>query len=162
MGSWVFDFLTDLQQPRSAVSRRSELANAAMSVPQSSHFVEGQPTVSTPPQKSPEPSLNCKNATEEVSATQPSDLPAATLTQRQTSLSSNLPASNLSHRHTTRGIHARFLYENPRFINEPIMHVLPQETSQSVGECMVWSKTGSEVKQPSVSRESGINSEIER
>lgn len=37
-----------------------------------------------------------------------------------------------------KGLNAKFLRHNPRFINEPICHVLPNEISASVGDCMQW------------------------
>ena len=39
---------------------------------------------------------------------------------------------------TTKGSCAKFLRENPRFLNEPICHVLPNESSRSVGDCLSW------------------------
>ena len=37
-----------------------------------------------------------------------------------------------------KGTCAKFLRQNPRFINEPICQVLPNESSGSVGECLSW------------------------
>lgn len=37
-----------------------------------------------------------------------------------------------------RGAHAQFLRENPRFLNDPICHVVPSETSRDVEECLSW------------------------
>lgn len=55
------------------------------------------------------------------------------------------PASRCGHapgpfRITTKGTRAKFLYENPRFINEPIRYVVPDKGAQSVGECLDWSE----------------------
>ena len=38
----------------------------------------------------------------------------------------------------SRGTHAQFLRENPRFLNDPICHVVPSETSRDVEECLSW------------------------
>ena len=35
-----------------------------------------------------------------------------------------------------KGSCAQFLRQNPHFLNEPICHVLPNETSKSVADCM--------------------------
>ena len=40
-----------------------------------------------------------------------------------------------------KGLNARFLRHNPRYINEPICHVLPNETSSSVQDCLQWEPT---------------------
>lgn len=37
-----------------------------------------------------------------------------------------------------KGTCAKFLRQNPRFVNEPICQVLPNESSASVGECLSW------------------------
>lgn len=37
-----------------------------------------------------------------------------------------------------KGTCAKFLRQNPRFINEPICRVFPNEYSTSVGECLSW------------------------
>ena len=39
-----------------------------------------------------------------------------------------------------KGSCAQFLRQNPRFLNEPICHVLPNETSRSVADCMQWTR----------------------
>ena len=44
-----------------------------------------------------------------------------------------------------KGTCAKFLRQNPRFINEPICHVLPNEYSASVGACMSWSTSADSV-----------------
>lgn len=41
----------------------------------------------------------------------------------------------------TKGTCAKFLRENPRFLNEPICQVLPNESSGSVGDCLSWSSS---------------------
>ena len=41
----------------------------------------------------------------------------------------------------TKGTCAKFLRENPRFLNEPICQVLPNESSSSVGDCLSWSSS---------------------
>ena len=38
----------------------------------------------------------------------------------------------------TKGTCAKFLRENPRFLNEPVCQVLPNESSGSVGDCLSW------------------------
>ncbi len=40
-----------------------------------------------------------------------------------------------------KGTCAKFLRENPRFLNEPICQVLPNELSGSVGDCLSWSSS---------------------
>jgi hypothetical protein len=45
------------------------------------------------------------------------------------------PAKN----NNVKGTCAKFLRENPRFLNEPVCHVLPNESSGSVGDCLSWS-----------------------
>ena len=42
---------------------------------------------------------------------------------------------------TVKGTCAKFLRQNPRFINEPICQVLPNESSRSVGDCLRWQTT---------------------
>lgn len=37
-----------------------------------------------------------------------------------------------------KGMNAKFLRQNPRFINEPIRHILPNEMSTSVEDCLHW------------------------
>ena len=37
-----------------------------------------------------------------------------------------------------KGTCAKFLRENPRFLNEPVCQVLPNESSGSVGNCLSW------------------------
>ncbi len=37
-----------------------------------------------------------------------------------------------------KGLNAMFLRQNPRFINEPIRHILPNEMSTSVEDCLHW------------------------
>ena len=37
-----------------------------------------------------------------------------------------------------KGTCAKFLRENPRFLNEPVCQVLPNESSGSVGDCLSW------------------------
>ena len=37
-----------------------------------------------------------------------------------------------------KGLNASFLRHNPRHINEPVCHVLPNETSSSVQDCLQW------------------------
>ena len=44
-----------------------------------------------------------------------------------------------------KGTCAKFLRQNPRFINEPVCHVLPNEYSASVGACMSWSTSADSV-----------------
>ena len=44
-----------------------------------------------------------------------------------------------------KGTCAKFLRQNPRFINESVCHVLPNEYSASVGECMSWSSSSDSV-----------------
>lgn len=39
-----------------------------------------------------------------------------------------------------KGSCAQFLRQNPRFLNEPICHLLPNETSRSVADCMQWAQ----------------------
>ncbi len=55
------------------------------------------------------------------------------------------PPESLRGRKVLKGTHAKFLYENPRFINEPIRYVLPDEGARSVGECMDWSEGKNEM-----------------
>lgn len=45
------------------------------------------------------------------------------------------PAKN----NNVKGTCAKFLRENPRFLNEPVCQVLPNESSGSVGDCLSWS-----------------------
>lgn len=45
----------------------------------------------------------------------------------------------LTTKNNIKGTCARFLRQNPRFVNEPICQVLPNEHSASVGECLSWS-----------------------
>ena len=40
----------------------------------------------------------------------------------------------------SKGSHAKFLYQNPRYLNEPICQMLPNENSRSVGACLNWSQ----------------------
>ncbi len=37
-----------------------------------------------------------------------------------------------------KGLNAQFLRYNPRYMHEPVCHLLPNETSSCVGECLVW------------------------
>lgn len=46
-----------------------------------------------------------------------------------------------------RGLNAQFLRHNPRYIHEPVCHVLPNETSSSVGECLVWNQRRKEERE---------------
>ena len=39
-----------------------------------------------------------------------------------------------------KGSCAQFLRQNPRFLNEPLCHLLPNETSRSVADCMEWTQ----------------------
>jgi len=39
-----------------------------------------------------------------------------------------------------KGLNAKFIRQNPRFINDPICHVLPNESSSSVHDCLHWSQ----------------------
>ena len=52
--------------------------------------------------------------------------------------SCNSVTKELSNRRYKKGLNAQFLRQNPRFVNEPICHVLPNEMSASVGDCMQW------------------------
>lgn len=47
-----------------------------------------------------------------------------------------------------RGTHAQFLRENPRFLNDPICHVVPSETSRDVEECLSWGVATTRAKPP--------------
>ena len=47
--------------------------------------------------------------------------------------------ANTATKRTVKGTCAKFLRQNPRFVNEPICQVLPNESSGSVGECLSWS-----------------------
>lgn len=38
-----------------------------------------------------------------------------------------------------KGVNAKFIRQNPRYINEPICHVLSNEISSSVEDCLQWS-----------------------
>lgn len=118
-----------------------------MSIPHSTHFVVEQSAdnpCQSPLQKSPEAALFKTDTTPPPisDSTDEGEAP---------------PHDPLDYtkRHTAKGSHAKFLYENPRFINEPIMHVLPQECSQSVSECMDWSAVEQEGAQSTISRVSG-------
>lgn len=44
---------------------------------------------------------------------------------------------------TVKGTCAQFLRHNPRYINEPICHVLPNEQSTSMADCMHWTQEDS-------------------
>lgn len=65
----------------------------------------------------------------------------------------NKPTISSTKQFTTKGSCARFLCQNPRFINEPIRHLLPEENSQSVSECMNWSAMEHEQSHRRVIRE---------
>ena len=55
-----------------------------------------------------------------------------------TSSSCNSVTKELNKGRYKKGLNAKFLRHNPRFVNEPICHVLPNETSACVGDCMQW------------------------
>ena len=70
------------------------------------------------------------------------DSEAKTLSKETNSDSRSVNIMNRTVETTTKtnikGTCAKFLRQNPRFINEPICRVLPNEYSTSVGECLSW------------------------
>ncbi len=86
------------------------------------------------------------------------DLPSPTLPQGDANSEAEISPASRCHRPpglfgagrktTIKGSRAKFLYENPRFINEPIRYVVPDKGAQSVGECLDWSEMENEVLMP--------------
>ena len=58
--------------------------------------------------------------------------------QQVPTINTDSSGSSKSKLMNTRGAHAQFLRENPRFLNDPICHVVPSETSKDVEECLSW------------------------